>query len=220
MAAVAERTSVTPSPKGRSLRAKCRGRLHGIDLSDLPLLNTRPSAGFDFLASVDQRNPLSMKTTGTFWTLCARSDSTGLGKNRSSLCKGTIGAISDSRRRLFMTTFLADRLIALWRAVRAVFVSRLKVASHECVQPFLIRIPAPATATVERDIVKRVEVESLQLPVALFIPAVFDLSMPEMKEPAANSADTTPHGLGVRTRPGQIVLRRSLIHQRSADTVV
>src|SRR3981189_2341496 len=87
-------------------------------------------------------------------------------------------------------------------------------------QRLLIRIPAPTAVLADRDIVKRVERERLHSAVAFSVPTVFDIPVPQMKQPSANGADTAHDARGIRTSPRQIMPPPPIIHQRSAGAIV
>ena len=82
----------------------------------------------------------------------------------------------------------------------------------------LVRGPSPAGAPIQCDVGERVEV--LEPRRSLRIPAVCQVSVPEMKDSAGHVADGTLDRIRKRSRPREVMLGTARIHPVRNDGIV
>jgi hypothetical protein len=102
----------------------------------------------------------------------------------------------------------------------SIFSARREIISHVFMQVRLVGIPTPATAGVDRNVVCRIEMEGLEPLVALSIPAMVKVAMPEVKQIAIQKCRFSSNHPMEGLSPSHEMRLLPVIHSVKVDRMV
>src|SRR4029453_4851343 len=94
----------------------------------------------------------------------------------------------------------------------SIFFPRREIALHILMQKRLVRVPAPATAVVDRDVLERIELEARKIFMPRLVASVLHLAVPKMINIAVHPTSGGADRLVKRFCPGQVPRSLPVVH--------